>query len=194
MQIIDIRWADCNFSLEGFALPDRLFTMMAPVAQLHARKMASAFEALCAQACLESAMTGALVARGMAPGTAQMTVDQWQALGLFVPANVYAPAHIAEATLTGQAVPTTQQVGTQPGLIGALGMTPGYEQLMAQPGVMGKQLGMMGKQSGIMGKPGIQPTMQPGMTGKPAMTPQAAPFWGSPMPGKMGAAPSLPTS
>jgi hypothetical protein len=117
-------------------LPDRFVQMVAPVAALHARKMAPAIEALVHHSTLQSALTGGLIARGLDPSTARMVIDQWNALGLFISPSVYAPAHVAEAVLTGVAVPTAQRVfGAQPSLAGFMAKTPGYEYLMAQPGV-----------------------------------------------------------
>jgi hypothetical protein len=154
---------------------DRLFSMMAPVAMNQAHRMSSAFEALCAQACLESAMTGALISRGMQPGQAQMTVDQWRALGMSISPSLYAPAHVAESTLQGTAPMVARQAMAQPGPITALGLAPGYEQLGAQLGIR-PQAGMMGQapmrvQPGIgkMAQPGIGKMAQPGMMMHPGV-------------------------
>lgn len=158
-------------------MADRLFAMMAPLAQYHAHKIGPALEALCAHACLESAMTGALVSRGMQPGQAQMTVDQWRALGMFSSPSLYAPAHVTEAALRGTTPLVAQQAFAQPGPIAALGLAPGYEQLGAQMGML-PQAGMMGQpgigkmaQPGIgkMAQPGIGKMAQPGMMIQPGM-------------------------
>lgn len=160
-------------------MPDRLVNLVSPVAKLHAQKLAPALEALVGHACLQSAMSAALISRGMFPGTAQMTVDQWRSLGLLVPPSVYAPAHVAEATLMGTTVPITQQVlSQQPWLANVLAVTPGYERLMAQPGIAGiPGVGMLGKgvqqmltqpwAPGVLGAPQIGVPFGPQILGAP---------------------------
>lgn len=145
-------------------MPDRFSAMVTDVAMKQAHSMSEAFDALCTKACINSAMAGALVARGVDPGTANMIVKQWDALGLFIPPGVYAPAHVMEATVLGTAPHVARQTAAaQPWLISYMAAAPGYERLAAQ----------------------IQPTMiqpgmvQPGMV-QPAWAHQTGPAAGIP--------------
>lgn len=107
---------------------DRLASRVSPLAVLYARRMGPAFEALCTQACMDSALAGALVGQGMDPGTAHMVVQQAQALGLTISPSVYAPAHVLEATAMGTAVPTAQRVAaSMPWIPAYMAQLPGYE-------------------------------------------------------------------
>lgn len=156
-------------------MPHRLLNMVAPLAQLHARKMTPAFEALCATACTDSALASALVARGVSPGIAQITVEQWKSLGLLIPPEVFAPAHVLESTLLGTVGPVAQQVAAvQPWLARSIALSPGYERAMAAlPGVAGIAPGLAG----------IAPFGVPGITGyermmgiSPFISPMGVPF------------------
>ena len=103
-------------------MPYRIAAAVEPLARLHAREMAGAFEALCAHACEMTGIASALVAQGMSPGAANMLARQWQAAGLTIPPEVR---------------------GLMPGITGIPGMM-GMPGVTGMPAMMGMPVGAFG--------------------------------------------------
>ncbi|BDG61024.1 hypothetical protein [Caldinitratiruptor microaerophilus] len=105
-------------------MPHRIAAAVQPLARLHAREMADAFEALCAHACEMTGISSALVAQGMSPGAAHMLARQWHAAGLTIHPEVRAAA-------------------LMPGVMGVPGMM-GMPAVMGMPAMMGMPVGAFG--------------------------------------------------
>lgn len=124
-------------------MPHRIAAAVEPLARLHAREMAGAFEALCAHACEMTGISSVLVAQGVPPGMAHVLAKQWHAAGLTI-----APEVRAAAALPG--------IYAAPGLYAAPGIAGMPVTALAAPWMPGIAAApWMAPLVGVTGMPGI---------------------------------------